>query len=133
MPALQVDDRVSRLQGRSLHNRVAWRAVHGRPCIVAVGAAHEWASSSPLPADVVVTDLVAASLEDPALARALWGPFLACLAWPLLPWRRMLPRALRPALQVRVGIASGPLRHAVSDAIAHSTGPLRCRVVPAPL
>lgn len=126
MEEILVTETRSSSAGRSLHNRVAWQLVNGERVILAVGAPSEWRSTAPLPATAVVTDLVAASLQDPALARELWGAFLGYLASPQVPgWHFVLPRFARPCMPVTVGLPPGPALSAVCSAIREARGPLR--------
>ena len=114
---------------RSLHNCVAWRLVDDQTVILAVGAPEEWRSPAALPPSAVVTDLIAASVEDPALAQLLWGAFLCHLGWSFVPkWHRALPRYFRPRIPVSVKLPPGRQSSAVCSAIRQSRGPLRFKV-----
>jgi hypothetical protein len=114
---------------RSLRNQVAWQLVNGERLILAVGAATEWKSSKPLPSAAVVTDLVAASVDDPPLARQLWGAFLNHLVAPQLSgWQLALPRFMRPSMPVAVKLSSESVLPAVCSAIQGAQGPLRFKV-----
>jgi hypothetical protein len=129
MEEIVVTEARSTVGGRSLHNRVAWRLVSGERVILAVGAPSEWRSGAALPATAIVTDLVVASVDDPPLARELWGAFLGYLAGPLAPgWHVALPRFLRPSTPVAIGLPPGPARSAVRSAIQTAHGPLRFRL-----
>jgi len=129
METILVTETSSAFGKRSLHNQVAWQLVKGERLILAVGAPTEWKSSKPLPPTAVVTDLVAASVEDLPLARQLWGAFLGHLIAPQLPgWHFALPRFMRPAVPVAVKLASGAALSAVCSAIQSSRGPLRFKV-----
>lgn len=126
MEAILITETRSALGARSLHNRVAWQLVDGERVVLAVGDPSEWRSSMPLPATAVVTDVVAASVDDPPLARELWGALLGYLASPQVPgWHFALPRFLRPAWAVKVQLPAGPVRSAVGAAVASARGPLR--------
>ncbi len=130
MEAIVVTEMKSSLgYSRSLHNRVAWRQADVQRIILAVGAREEWSSPAALPPSAVVTDLVAAAVDDPALARLLWGAFLTHLAHPHAPrWYFMLPRLLRPAVPVTVKLAPRAVSSAVATAINRSQGSLRFKV-----
>lgn len=129
MEAILVTETSSAFGKRSLHNQVAWQLVKGERLILAVGAAMEWKSSKPLPPTAVVTDLVAASVEDPSLARLLWGAFLGHLIAPQLSgWHFALPRFMLPVMPVVVMLPSGTMFSGVCSAIQGAQGPLRFKV-----
>ncbi|MBO9664043.1 hypothetical protein [Dokdonella sp.] len=128
MEAILITETRSSIGERSLRNRVAWQVVNGERVVLAVGDPSEWRSSAPLPATAVVTDVVAASVDDPPLARELWGALLGYLAWPQVPrWHFALPRFLRPSRAVRIQLPAGPVRSAVCSAVGSAAGPLRFR------
>lgn len=117
------------MPSRSLHNRVVWRHVNGQREVLAVGVPEEWRSPAAMPPSAVTTDLIAASVEDAALATLLWGAFLSYLARPYLPgWHSALPRFLRPSVPVSVVLPTGAMTSAVSSAIEKSRGPVRFKV-----
>ena len=129
METILVTETGSAFGKRSLRNHVAWQLMNGKRSILAVGAATEWKSSKPLPSAAVVTDLVAASVDDPTLARQLWGAFLGHLIAPQLPgWHFALPRFMRPSMPVAVKLPPGAMLSAVCSAIQDAQGPLRFKV-----
>ena len=129
MEAILITESRSSIGGRSLHNCVAWQLVDGERVVLAVGDPSEWRSSMPLPATAVVTDVVAASVDDPPLARELWGALLGYLASPQVPgWHFALPRFLRPAMPVTVRLPPGAALSAVCFAVWKARGPLRFEV-----
>ena len=103
-------------------NKLAWISHDGRKVVIAVGGRHQWNSSLPLPPEATLTDLVSASMVDPALAESLWGPFLLFLLVSSKPsgWKLgMMP--IFPGLwpiSVRNAIADPARRSAVRKAIA---------------
>lgn len=129
MEEILITEMSSTVAGRSLRNCVAWRLVNGNRVMLAMGAPAEWHSPEPLPPAAVVTDLLAVSVDDPPLARQLWGAFLGYLASSQVPrWHFVLPRFMRPALPVRVQLPEEREHSAVRSAIQGVRGPLRFKV-----
>lgn len=61
----------------TLGNQIVWRFNDKQKVIIAIGYAHEWASTEPLPEGSVVVDLIEESIKDPNNAIELWESFLS--------------------------------------------------------
>jgi hypothetical protein len=75
----------SGLQSTRFEHKLAWRETEGRKLIIAVGGPSQWAAPGPLPADAVVTNVVAAARSEPELAELFWGRFCHTFSIPRSP------------------------------------------------
>jgi len=112
-------------QSMRFENEVAWQESAGKKLIIAVGGPNQWAAPGPLPADAVVTDLVAAATGDLNLAQAFWGPYLAYVFYSAKPpwWLRdpLLAALGLSKEEVRLQLCDGTTRAAVRKAIEASS------------
>ncbi len=88
----------------SLGNQIVWRFNNEQKVIVAIGYAHEWASTEPLPKGSVVVDLIEETIKDPSNAIELWESFLSYISSKAhsTTWQMMCASLKKTTVQISI-------------------------------